>query len=73
MQHAWYLAADFQLVICGTIIQMIIWKFTKWTKLVFATTFAISFLIPAVITYVNGFEGTFMASPEYVFKMDLKE
>lgn len=64
MQHAWYLAADFQLVICGTIIQMIIWKFTKWTKTVFASTFVISFLIPAIITYIYRFEGTFMTSPE---------
>ncbi|XP_031617702.1 nose resistant to fluoxetine protein 6-like [Contarinia nasturtii] len=64
MQHAWYLAADFQLVIVGTLIQMIIWKFTKWTKMVFGTTFAISFLIPAIITYRYSFEGTFMASPE---------
>lgn len=64
MQHAWYLAADFQLVICGTIIQMIIWKFTKWTKTVFASALVISFLIPAIITYKYQFEGTFMAVPE---------
>lgn len=64
MQHAWYLAADYQLVIFGTMIQMIIWKFSKWTKPIFASVFAISFLIPAVITYIYRFEGTFMASPE---------
>lgn len=64
MQHAWYLAADFQLVICGTMIQMILWKFTKWTKPIFVSALAISFLIPAIITYKYKFEGTFMASPE---------
>lgn len=64
MQHAWYLAADFQLVICATIIQLIIWKFTKWTKAVYATAFAISFAIPAIVTYQHKFEGTFMAAPE---------
>ncbi|XP_055315466.1 nose resistant to fluoxetine protein 6-like [Sitodiplosis mosellana] len=64
MQHAWYLATDYQLVIFGTLVQMIIWKFTKWTKPIFAFVFAISFLIPAVITYIYRFEGTFMAAPE---------
>lgn len=67
MQHAWYLAADFQLTIMGTLIQMIIWKFTKLTKAVFVIAMTISFLIPAVITYVYAFDGTFMAAPEYVY------
>lgn len=64
MQHGWYLAADFQLTIVGSIIQMIIWKFPKLTKAVFSISIIISFIIPAVITYMNKFEGTFMASPE---------
>lgn len=64
MQHAWYLAADFQLVIFGTIVQLVVWKFSKWTKQIFAVVFTISFFIPSIITYQNQFEGIFMATPE---------
>lgn len=65
MQHGWYLASDFQLTIVGSIIQMIIWKVTKLTKTVFSVSLIISMIIPAALTYVNGFEGAFMATPEY--------
>lgn len=64
MQHAWYLAADFQLTIMGTIIQMIIWRFTKLTKPLYSIVMVISFVVPAVITYIYRFDGTFMAAPE---------
>lgn len=64
MQHAWYLAADFQLVIVGTIVQLVAWKFSKFTKHIFVAVFGISFFIPAIITYQNRFEGIFMATPE---------
>lgn len=64
MQHAWYLAADFQLVIVGTFIQMILWRFPKYTKTVLGTCLVISFIIPSAVTYVNSFEGIFMATLE---------
>lgn len=70
MQHAWYLAADFQLTIMGTLIQMFIWRFTKLTKVVYSITMVISFVVPAVITYIYRFDGTFMAAPEWVLKTD---
>lgn len=64
MQHAWYLAADFQLTIMGTLIQMFIWRFTKLTRVVYSIAMVISFVVPAVITYIYRFDGTFMAAPE---------
>lgn len=64
MQHGWYLASDFQLTIVGSIIQMIIWRYTKFTKTIYTLTITISFLIPAALTYINRFEGAFMATPE---------
>lgn len=63
-QHGWYLAADFQLVIVGTFIQMILWKFPKLTKPLLTFLVVLSFIIPTVVTYMNAFDGIFMATPE---------
>lgn len=64
IQHAWYLAADFQLVIVGTLIQMILWRFPKYTKTILGSCVMLSFIIPSVVTYVNKFDGIFMATLE---------
>lgn len=64
IQHAWYLSADFQLMIFGTFVQMFIWRYPKSTKPIFGFSILLAWLIPAYLTYVNSFEGVFMALPE---------
>lgn len=62
--QSWYLAADFQLFIFGLLICMIMWKYPKYRNALLYICLFISYLIPAVITYVRKYEGVFSLSPQ---------
>uniref|UniRef100_A0A182NJB8 Acyltransferase 3 domain-containing protein n=1 Tax=Anopheles dirus TaxID=7168 RepID=A0A182NJB8_9DIPT len=64
LQQTWYLAADFQLFVVGIAILALTWRFPKLLKPFLALAAAGAFLVPAIVTYVNRFEGVVILRPE---------
>lgn len=66
MQHAWFLAVDFQCVVVSTIFFAIILEYPKSTLYLFGGTFAFSFVTLAVTTYLKNMEVGAIMWPEYI-------
>lgn len=66
MIQAWYLGTDFQLFVISLFALMIIWKFPRTKSWILGVSVAFSLVVPAVVAYVNGFEGIIMVRPESV-------
>ncbi|XP_021712120.1 nose resistant to fluoxetine protein 6-like [Aedes aegypti] len=66
LQFTWYLGADFQLFLVGTIILMFIWRFPKFinASICFMVIFAL--VVPAAVIYFNNLDATVMMIVRYV-------
>uniref|UniRef100_A0A182JNH6 Acyltransferase 3 domain-containing protein n=1 Tax=Anopheles christyi TaxID=43041 RepID=A0A182JNH6_9DIPT len=64
LQQTWYLATDFQLFIIGLSILALTWRYPKLLKALLALAVLGALLIPAIVTYVNRFEGVIILRPE---------
>uniref|UniRef100_A0A182IST2 Acyltransferase 3 domain-containing protein n=3 Tax=Anopheles atroparvus TaxID=41427 RepID=A0A182IST2_ANOAO len=64
LQQTWYLATDFQLFIFGLALLGLTWRFPRLRKPLFALAITAAILVPAIVTYVNRFEGVVMLRPE---------
>ncbi|XP_065078604.1 O-acyltransferase like protein-like [Ochlerotatus camptorhynchus] len=66
LQFTWYLGADFQLYVAGTIIMMIIWRFPKLINAVSYFMVAFALLVPAIVIYVYNLDATVMMIIRYI-------
>lgn len=66
MQHAWFLAADFQLMILGAIIFTIIWKYPNCVIHTFSSLIALSMLTIFIVVYMLKLEVVLELWPEYM-------
>ncbi|XP_049542768.1 nose resistant to fluoxetine protein 6-like [Anopheles darlingi] len=64
LQQSWYLATDFQLFVLGLLLLGVTCRYPKTRKPLFAFASVASILAPAIVTYVNRFEGVVMLRPE---------
>uniref|UniRef100_A0A1Y9J0F2 Acyltransferase 3 domain-containing protein n=1 Tax=Anopheles quadriannulatus TaxID=34691 RepID=A0A1Y9J0F2_ANOQN len=64
LQQSWYLATDFQLFAIGLAILALTWRYPKLLKPLLAVAVLGALLIPAIVTYVNRFEGVVILRPE---------
>ncbi|XP_052893013.1 nose resistant to fluoxetine protein 6-like [Anopheles moucheti] len=64
LQQTWYLATDFQLFIIGLALLALTWRYPKLLKPLLALAVAGALLTPAIVTYVNRFEGVVILRPE---------
>uniref|UniRef100_A0A1S4GUV1 Acyl_transf_3 domain-containing protein n=1 Tax=Anopheles gambiae TaxID=7165 RepID=A0A1S4GUV1_ANOGA len=64
LQQTWYLATDFQLFAIGLAILALTWRYPKLLKPLLAVAVLGALLIPAIVTYVNRFEGVVILRPE---------
>uniref|UniRef100_A0A182UXI0 Acyltransferase 3 domain-containing protein n=1 Tax=Anopheles merus TaxID=30066 RepID=A0A182UXI0_ANOME len=64
LQQSWYLATDFQLFAIGLAILALTWRYPKLLKPSLAVAVLGALLIPAIVTYVNRFEGVVILRPE---------
>ncbi|TMW44801.1 hypothetical protein DOY81_010119, partial [Sarcophaga bullata] len=72
--HTWYIAADWQLFIFYLFVLIIIAKYPKWKKRIYASLAILSFAIPFSITYWFKLRQTFFIRPEsyrYTFFKDM--
>uniref|UniRef100_A0A182SBI9 Acyltransferase 3 domain-containing protein n=1 Tax=Anopheles maculatus TaxID=74869 RepID=A0A182SBI9_9DIPT len=60
----WYLATDFQLYIIGLALLAVTWHYPKLLKPFLALAVAGALVVPAIVTYVNRFEGVVILRPE---------
>lgn len=62
--QSWYLSVDFQLFVVGLLVVMAMWKYPMYrNKILYACLF-VSYLIPAVVTYVLELDGVFTLTPQ---------
>lgn len=67
VQQSWFLATDFQLTILGMLIMFLITKYHRFVKQIFGVVIFLSFVVPGIVVYVNGFEGVMLVTPEWVY------
>ncbi|XP_050094015.1 nose resistant to fluoxetine protein 6-like [Anopheles aquasalis] len=64
LQQSWYLATDFQLFILGLLLLGLTLRYPKARTPLFVLASVASILAPAIVTYVQHFEGVVMLRPE---------
>ncbi|XP_053674392.1 nose resistant to fluoxetine protein 6-like [Anopheles nili] len=64
LQQTWYLATDFQLFVVGLALLGVTWRYPKLLKPLLALATLAAILTPAIVTYVNRFEGVVILRPE---------
>uniref|UniRef100_A0A182FHE2 Acyltransferase 3 domain-containing protein n=1 Tax=Anopheles albimanus TaxID=7167 RepID=A0A182FHE2_ANOAL len=64
LQQCWYLATDFQLYVLGLLLLGLTCRYPKTRNPLFAIASVASILAPAIVTYVQRFEGVVMLRPE---------
>ncbi|XP_050072930.1 nose resistant to fluoxetine protein 6-like [Anopheles maculipalpis] len=64
LQQTWYLATDFQLYIIGLTLLAGTWRYPKLLKPLLTLAVAGALVVPAIVTYVNRFEGVVILRPE---------
>ncbi|XP_055620840.1 O-acyltransferase like protein-like isoform X2 [Toxorhynchites rutilus septentrionalis] len=65
-QFTWYLGADFQLFLLGTVIMMLIWRFPSFTRHIMVVMVAFALIVPAAVIYVYKLDATVMMIVRYV-------
>ncbi|XP_065086708.1 nose resistant to fluoxetine protein 6-like [Ochlerotatus camptorhynchus] len=64
LQQSWYLATDFQLFILGLLLLVFVRRFPKLLRPTLTLAIVLSYVSPALVTYLNLFEGVVMIRPE---------
>ncbi|XP_035910415.1 nose resistant to fluoxetine protein 6-like [Anopheles stephensi] len=64
LQQTWYLATDFQLYIIGLTLLAVTWRYPKLLKPLLVLAVLGALVVPAIVTYVNRFEGVVILRPE---------
>ncbi|XP_055536792.1 O-acyltransferase like protein-like isoform X2 [Wyeomyia smithii] len=65
-QFTWYMGADFQLFLVGTIVMMVIWKYPRTFWFIIRAMIVFAFVVPAVIIYVYKLDATVMVINRYL-------
>ncbi|XP_058461156.1 nose resistant to fluoxetine protein 6-like [Malaya genurostris] len=60
LQQAWYLACDYQLFTLGMVLVVAVTKYPKFRTTIFSTAVALTYVIPALVIYLGGFDGSFI-------------
>ncbi|XP_053686198.1 O-acyltransferase like protein-like [Sabethes cyaneus] len=65
-QFTWYMGADFQLFLAGTMVMMIIWKYPRLIWFITRAMVVFAFVVPAVVIYVYKLDATVMVINKYL-------
>ncbi|XP_058830752.1 nose resistant to fluoxetine protein 6-like [Topomyia yanbarensis] len=60
LQQSWYLACDYQLFALGMILVVAVTKYPKLRTAIFSTALGLTYIVPAFVIYLGGFDGSFI-------------
>lgn len=73
MTHSWYLAVEFQLSIVAVVLVTLLLRLPRLKAAILTIVSTVCFIIPGVVVYLGGYEGTIILSPEYKISFKKKQ